>query len=183
MRGAVARQRHARSTLIASLLLGACGPLLGYDRKHNPKDVEDPGVPTVSATSCAAESVLRVDDLFVGPYELDPAAPLGERIALEGRPRGQTMCTQKGCEFECCRNNCGYMVGCAYILPAVDSELATYEYVCLDHSSFECGGTDCSPYCAPLSEHPRHEYRFIGTLVRESSLLPTLRVQEYCQVD
>ena len=182
-RATVRRRRHARSILLASLLLDACGPLFGYEIEDNPRDVEDPGVPAVSATSCTADTVLTADELFAGPYELDLAAPLGERIALEGRPRGNAMCTQRGCEFECCRNSCGYPIGCAYILPSVHSELSSYEYVCLDHSSFECGGNDCSPYCAPLSKHPSHDYRFLGTLVRESGMLPTLRVKEYCRVE
>jgi hypothetical protein len=163
-------------SLPAMLVAFGCGALLGYRIHEHPDDREDQGVPGIVEGGCDDADVVELSSLF-GADGLPAAdAPVGQRVALEANPEGVLICTQRGCNFECCDNGCGYELGCAYQLG--DGLSA----VCLDHEDFRCGGSDCSAYCSPLSQAPAHDYRFVGTLELRGGRL-TLATEAYCRAD
>lgn len=58
-----------------------------------------------------------------------------------------------------------------------------YNEICLEHSSFACGGTDCSPFCEPFSHAPKERYRFVGRVEYDELSLgkrPFLHVEKFC---
>lgn len=167
---------RATATLCTLLVAVGCGALLGYRIHEHPDDREDPDVDSVAEGGCADAEIVALASLF-GDDGLPAAdAPVGRRLALEGNPEGVLICSQRGCNFECCDNGCGYEIGCAYQLGEGLSA------VCLDHEDFRCGGSDCSAYCSPLSQAPEHDYRFVGTLELRGGRL-TLALDEYCRAD
>ncbi len=162
------------------LALLACVPALAscLHFEHNPRDRELADIPPVSSGDCDGPELLSAGDLYVGPYELSPDRPAGgTSAAFEGRPEPMLICTELGCAWECCDNSCGTDPECAYFL-RVDE----YNELCLSSPEFDCGGTDCSPWCQPFSTSPRHDYRFTGTL-RYDAMGATLEVASYCRVD
>ena len=162
------------SGLVAACAMSACA-VFGPSKEDHPKDVE------ANAAACeGAEQVptLEPASFFAGPYEASTTRPdAGSVIALEGVPRANMICSQRGCQSECCDNGCGADVECAYVL-AVDA----FNQVCLDHPSFDCGGTDCSGYCTPFSKSPTQRYRFVGRVEYRESLgkTPMLRIERFC---
>lgn len=162
-----------RVHVVWSCLLAACTP--HYEK--NPRDAEQP-FPELSAQHCGDAEVVEVSAFFSG--FLLPAADRpdqGTRIAVEGTPQALAMCTSLGCSWECCDNDCGYALDCPYRLSTPDGN-----EVCLVRADFECGGTDCSPYCAPFSTAPAGHYRFVGTIAYEGPR-PTLLVEDVCRVE
>jgi len=162
------------------LALLACVPVLAscLHFEHNPKDRELADVPALSSGACDGPELASLDDLYSGPYALSPGRPdAGSTVAFEGRPEPMLICTELGCAWECCDNSCGTDPGCTYFLPVDD-----YNSLCLSSPDFDCGGTDCSPWCQPFSTSPRHDYRFTGT-IRYDSMHATLDVASYCRVD
>lgn len=166
----------------AFLLVGlsACA-LFGPSKEEDPRDVEKGDAPKVMAGACDGDQAptLAPSSFFAGPHEASRERPaIGALVAFEGIPRAQIVCSQRGCEFECCDNGCGADTECAYTL----GDDAGNE-VCLAHDSFACGGTDCSPFCEPFSSSPKQRYRFVGHIdYREQSLgqTPLLRIERFC---
>ena len=172
-----------RFAVFASLLMtSAC--LLGYSKEDHPRDVETTSAPKVTAGSCEGDEAptLAPASFFSGlrPSDTRPAA--GSIVAFEGIPLAQLICTQKGCQSECCDNSCGFQTECPYVLR--DEGAPSTNEICLAHSSFECGGTDCSPFCEPFSHAPKQKYRFVGRVeYRNASLgqTPILRIERFCE--
>jgi hypothetical protein len=165
------------------LALSSCA-LFGPSKEEHPRDVETSSAPKVTGGACEGDDAptLAPATFFAGPYEPSDTRPaMGSIIAFEGIPQAQLICTQRGCEFECCDNACGFDADCPYVLR---DENDAYNEVCLSHSSFACGGNDCSPFCEPVSHAPRQKYRFVGRVeYREKSLgqTPILRIEKFCQ--
>lgn len=164
------------SVLGVGLVSAACGAL-GMSKEESSRDVE-----TTAAAACAPDDEVPALDpttLFAGPREPSPTRPeRGSRVAFEGVPQANILCSQRGCEFECCDNGCGSNAECTYAL-----HVDAVNQVCLDEASFECGGTDCSPYCVPFSQSPKRRYRFVGTIDYRDGTLgtpPVLRIERYC---
>jgi len=146
--------------------------------EHNPRDREISDIPSASSGACDGPALVSAGDLYAGPYELSPDRPgEGTSAAFEGRPEPMLICTELGCPWECCDNSCGTDRDCAYFLRVDD-----YNELCLSSPDFDCGGTDCSPWCQPFSTSPRHDYRFTGTL-RYDAMRATLDVASYCRID
>lgn len=165
-------------TLVLVVLLPSCG-LIGHHFEKHPDDVESASVAPLSSGACDGVTALAPESLFVGPYELAEDAPeAGTAVAVDGIPDGVLLCTQLGCRWECCDNSCGYEEGCAYTI-----RVNSYNAICLSHSDFACGGTDCSPWCRPFSTEPRHTYRFVGTIRYEGLGRPYIDVTAYCRHD
>ena len=164
--------------ILAPLVLLLLCEAACYRIRHNSKDIEDPDIPPLSSGACDDVPVMAVQDLYVGPYELSPTRPdAGTVVAFEGRPTAMLMCTERGCEWECCDNACGYDPECACSLRADD-----YNRLCLASDGFACGGTDCSPWCRPFSTAPEYTYRFVGS-IRYNGLLAYLDVAAYCRIE
>jgi hypothetical protein len=165
------------------LILSSCA-LIGPSKEQDPRDVETSSAPKITGGACEGDvaPTLAPSTFFAGPFKPSESRPAaGSIVAFEGIPRAQMMCTQKGCEFECCDNHCGFDAECPYVL---QDESDPQNEVCLAHSSFACGGTDCSPFCEPFSHTPQQKYRFVGHVdYREQSLgkTPILRVEKFCQ--
>lgn len=165
---------------LGMLLFAFSSCFLGPSYEKNDKDVEDAGIEGVSLGLCDDVPVLSVESLFVEPYQLSDQLPApGARVAFEGKPQGGLICTQLGCNFECCDNSCGYSEDCPFSLEAADG----FNRLCLQHKSFACGGTDCSPWCVPFSTEPAHAYRFVGTVEVGSGLANIhLKVESFCRL-
>lgn len=163
-------------------VLSACA-LFGPSKEEHPRDVETSSAPKISGGACEGDDAptLAPSSFFAGPYEPSSSRPaIGSIVAFEGIPRANMMCTQKGCEFECCNNSCGAELDCEYVLRDQNDQ---FNEVCLSHASFACGGSDCSPFCEPFSHAPHQKYRFVGRVeYREKSLgqKPILRIEKFC---
>lgn len=145
----------------------------------NPEDVERDDIATVASGACGARTPDDALALFSGPNGPNARRPAeGTELVLDGVPRGRNVCTGRGCSFECCDEPCGGEPDCTYAL-AVDE----FNSVCLAHASFTCGGSDCSPYCAPFSLEPKRRYRFVGAVRYDAVRRPTLVLTSYCRVD
>jgi hypothetical protein len=157
----------------------ACGFVGHHFEKHR-DDIESESIVSTAAGGCSHVEIVAASQLFDGPYEFADDRPVdGTRVAFEGMPQGQLACTQLGCEWECCENSCGYAPECTFSLRPEGDE---YNRLCLSHADFACGGTDCSPWCAPFSTEPEHRYRFVGTIHYDGSRA-RLDVDEYCRID
>lgn len=157
--------------------LSSC--FFGHSYEKNESDIEDPNIPAVSSGLCEGAEILSVESLYKEPYLLADALPTEDaRVAFEGKPLGGLVCTQLGCDFECCDNSCGYSGDCPFSLKAADG----YNYLCLRLESFACGGTDCSPWCEPFSTEPAHDYRFVGKLRYTGKLSAALEVEAFCRL-
>lgn len=173
-----------RSSIVVVALscLASCA-ILGPSKEENPRNVESANAPKTSDGACEGDDAptLAPATFFAGPYEASKTRPAaGTFVAFEGIPRAQLICTQKGCNSECCDNSCGYESDCAYVLRDDNDR---FNEICLEHSTFNCGGTDCSPFCEPFSSSPKQRYRFVGHIdYREQSLgqTPLLRIERFC---
>lgn len=160
---------------LAFLVVGAAScAVFGPSKEDHPRDVE------VARSPCEPDPAptLEPASFFAGPYQASATRPArGSVVALEGTPRPNMICSQRGCASECCDNGCGADPECPYVL-RVDAA----NEVCLANAEFECGGTDCKGYCAPFSQAPKQRYRFVGEIDYRESLgrTPMLRVQRYC---
>jgi hypothetical protein len=173
--------RFARFLAVA--MLSSCA-LFGPSKEDHPRDVETSSVPKTTSGACEGDSAptLAPSTFFVGPYQPSETRPaFGSIVAFEGTPRANMMCSQRGCEFECCDNGCGAEPECEYVLR---DETDQFNEVCLAHPSFACGGSDCSPFCEPFSHAPKQRYRFVGRIeYRENDVkrTPILRIERFCQ--
>jgi hypothetical protein len=169
----VVTPRPLLAVLIGASLFAAC--ISGREKTPNPKDVESGDFPGL--TACTGPAPNAVDDFFPGADGGGQRPAAGSTVAIEGVPDAMLVCTQLGCEEECCENDCGYAAGCTYVLRTTPDHT-----ICLDHADYVCAGTDCSPYCAPFSTHPRNSYRFEGTIeYPTTSSNPTLHVEAVCR--
>lgn len=163
-------------------VLSACA-LFGPSKEEHPRDVETASAPKVSSGSCEGDDAptLATSSFFVGPHEPSAARPAsGSVVAFEGIPRANMMCSQRGCEFECCDNGCGAEPECEYVIGDANDR---FNQVCLSHSSFACGGSDCSPFCEPFSHAPKQKYRFVGRVEYRDNALgqtPILHIEKLC---
>lgn len=170
---------RALCTAAVAASIVACGVV--PTKEAHPDDTEKPA-PSVTDGACDGVPVVSPESLFAAPYRLadaDARPAEGARVAFEGAPRGISLCTQRGCAFECCDNSCGYAKDCAYALTA-----GAYNRVCLSHTGFSCGGTDCSGFCTPFGSQPEGRYRFVGTVRYPEGSLggATLEVTAYCKL-
>jgi hypothetical protein len=169
--------------VVASLALTGCAALDGHRPSEHPRDVEQESIPAVSSGECAGPEPTDQASLFEGAYELSDDIPeSGTRVTLVGRPMGVLICTQLGCASSCCDNSCGYSPDCPYSLRVGENN-----EVCLQHGDYQCGGTDCSPWCEPFSTDPKHDYRFVGTLRHGEDVdamgRVVLEVESQCRVE
>lgn len=168
---------------LAVLALTSCA-LVGPSKEDHPRDVETSSAPKVTAGACEGDDAqtLAPSTFFDGPFKPSDTRPAaGSIVAFEGIPQAQLICTQLGCNSECCDNSCGFDRDCPYVLR---DENDRSNEVCLSHDSFACGGTDCSPFCEPFSHAPKQRYRFVGHIdYREQSLgqTPILRIERFCE--
>lgn len=164
------------------LAVSSCA-LFGPAKEEHPRDVETSSAPKTSGGACEGDDAptLAPSAFFAGPYEPSSARPeAGAIVAFEGVPQAQLVCTQLGCQFECCENSCGALDDCAYVLR---DENDRGKEVCLSHDAFACGGHDCSPFCEPFSHAPKQKYRFVGRIDyrdRSAGKTPVLRVDRFC---
>lgn len=162
--------------LAVALPLSACA-LFGPSKEDDPRNVE---TPTDRCAPDQTQTVLAAS-LFSGPNQVSSTRPVrGSVVALEGVPRSKMICSQRGCDSECCNNGCGADAECPYALRVDDTN-----EVCLANGTFECGGTDCKSYCAPFGQSPQQRYRFIGVIEYRAASLgqtPLLEVQRWCVV-
>lgn len=148
-------------------------------KEPHPDNVEREDIATAASGACGAATPVDPATFFSGPYTASKTRPApGTELAFDGVPRGRSLCTQKGCSFECCDNACGYEKACPYAL-----EIDKYNHVCLTHADFACGGSDCSMYCTPFSDEPKNRYRFVGLVRYDDGQRPILDVTRYCRVD
>lgn len=168
--------------LVFAVLLSSC-VLERYSKEDHPRDVETTSAPKIDQGACENDDAptLAPSSFFAGPHRASPTRPAaGSVVAFEGVPLAQLICTQLGCESECCDNSCGGSTDCEYVL----RDESGVNEVCLSHPSFACGGTDCSAFCEPFSSAPKRRYRFVGRVeYREQSVgqPPILRVERFCQ--
>lgn len=155
--------------LQAVLLSGCCiwSPSLRYEESIHPNNIENTEIPPVSSGQCDGQQL--VDSIG--------SVADGELIVIEGQPQGHLVCTLLGCDSDCCMNSCGYSDRCPYTITDVNGV-----GLCISHTDFVCGGSDCSPYCAPFSLRAENLYRFVGQLVWEGQNA-TLEVTEFCRYD
>lgn len=170
--------RAAATSATVALAIVACNPFAKELEPH-PRNVEAAtGEPS---DGCEGATVVAVEALVSGMHGgIVGGAGQPAAVAVDGKPKAQLACTQLGCSFECCDNSCGASTDCAFAVEAPDGSK-----LCLAHSTFECGGTDCSAYCVPFSTDPRHRYRFVGTprSVTPGRGSPTLDVTKWCLLD
>lgn len=161
------------------VIVGFSACSLGPSFEKNERDVESEAILGIDSGACDHVGVLTVESLYAAPYQLtDNLPPEGVKVAFDGKPQGSVLCTQLGCNFECCNNSCGYSPDCPFLLRAADG----YNDLCLRNEGFACGGTDCSPWCEPFSTEPAHPYRFVGTLKYTGKLSATLDVETFCRL-
>jgi hypothetical protein len=170
------------AALLLVLAMSSCA-LFGPSLEEHPRDGETTSAPATNNGTCLNDeaTTLAPSTLFSAPHRASEDRPaVGSLIAFEGIPQARLVCTQLGCQFECCDNKCGADQECPYVLR--DEADPTNE-VCLAHSSFACGGSDCSPFCEPFSHAPKQRYRFVGRVdYRQQSLgqTPILRIDRFC---
>lgn len=86
----------------------ACA-VFGPSKEDDPRDVE------ATTARCEADQAptLEPASFFVGPYQASTTRPVrGSIVALEGMPRANMICSQRGCASECCDNGCGADTEC-----------------------------------------------------------------------
>lgn len=95
--------------------------------------------------ACTDAPLTSFDELAVG-------TGAGERVAVDGVPRADVVCTALACPGAACCNECGG----GYVLRDDDTHR-------IGLTGLEgCGGMDCSLECKPFGREPTRRYRFVG---------------------